>query len=394
MKIDKHHSAVEGAREFKDVYIVPQYSEVTSRSQVDTSVSLRNMLVDVPVISANMDTVTDSKMAIAIAKAGGIGALHRFMTIEENVRQCREAIEALDGEPRFFVSIGVNEDSKERAVALFQAGARAFVIDIAHGHSKMMKDMMAWTRDKFGDEIILMAGNVATPHGVQDLQDWGADLIKVGIGPGAVCTTKNVTGVTVPQFSAVVDCAAFFGMRHKDELMKSSMMATQKARQPVYPPAPAISIASSGSLTIQGIAAYLSIPAPEPTMMFSKPRTLIVADGGITEIGDIAKALGAGADLVMCGRLFASCHEAPGERINGKKVYRGMASRDAMLTIKKNDTLLPTPEGVSTLIETTEDTVANVISQIKGGLQSAFSYSNSRNLKDFQQNVKFGLRQK
>jgi len=335
-----------------------------------------------------MDTVTDSKMAIAIAKAGGIGALHRFMTIDENVRQCKEVIEALDGNPKFFVSIGVNEDSKERATALFQAGARAFVIDIAHGHSKMMQDMMLWIRDKFKDEVILMAGNVATPHGVQDLQKWGADLIKVGIGPGAVCTTKNVTGVTVPQFSAVLDCAATFGVNKDEESLKAVLMRSQQAQQHM-----AYSPPSSGSLTIQGIASYLRTPPPEP-VMFSKPKTLIVADGGITEIGDIAKALGAGADLVMCGRLFASCREAPGERINGKKVYRGMASRDAMMTIKKNDSLLPTPEGVSTLIETAEDTVANVISQIKGGLQSAFSYSNSRNLKAFQENVKFGLRQK
>lgn len=151
----------------------------------------------------------------------------------------------------------------------------------------------------------------------------------------SACSTKNVTGVTVPQFSAVKECAnVVYGMN-------------------------------------------------------SKP--LIVADGGITEIGDIAKALGAGADLVMCGRLFASCREAPGERVGGKKVYRGMASRDAMSTIR-NVSSLPTAEGISTLIDASEQSASDVVNQIKGGLQSSFSYSNARNLEEFHLNAKFGIR--
>ena len=320
-----------GDLDYKDVFLVPQYSEVTSRSQVSTSVRIGDMTIDVPVISANMDTVTAGDMAHAMSEGGAIGAIHRFMDVNQNVRE----FEIARGKSNpCFVSIGVNEESKERAVALYDAGARNFVIDIAHGHSRMMRDMTTWLRNKYSD-VYIMAGNVATGQAVMDLVSWGANAVKVGIGPGNVCTTKNVTGVTVPQFSAVKECANI-----------------------VY-------------------------------AMNSKP--LIVADGGITEIGDIAKALGAGADLVMCGRLFASCREAPGERVGGKKVYRGMASRDAMSTIR-NVSSLPTAEGISTLIDASEQSASDVVNQIKGGLQSSFSYSNARNLEEFHLNVKFGIR--
>lgn len=322
---------------FADVFILPQYTEVTSRSQVDTSIQLGHLRIDVPVISSNMDTVTDGHMAYAMAEGGAIGAIHRFMDIDRNVHEFQVGTGNIDNQKSYpcFVSIGVNEESKDRAHRLYEAGARYFVIDIAHGHSKMMKDMMEWLRKTYPD-VFIMAGNVATPDAVHSLSAWGADAIKIGIGPGNVCTTKNVTGVTVPQFSAILDCAY------------------------------------------------------EANRVNGK-RPLIVADGGISEIGDIAKALGAGADLVMCGRMFASCREAPGERINGKKVYRGMASRDAMLTIRSSSSL-PTAEGISTLIDASEQSAIDVIKHIKGGLQSSFSYSNATTLQEFRANVKFGVR--
>jgi len=316
-----------GDMDYKDVFLVPQYSEVTSRSQVDTSVDLGVIKIDVPVISANMDTVTGGEMATAMHRAGAIGAIHRFMSIEQNV------IELNYSDIPSFVSIGVNEESKVRAKALYDAGARYFVIDIAHGHSRMMRDMTTWLRETYPD-VYIIAGNVATGKAAKDLYSWGADAVKVGIGPGNVCTTKNVTGVTVPQFSAIWDCAGAF---------------------------------------------------------INSKRPLIVADGGITEIGDIAKAIGAGADLVMCGRLFAGTREAPGERVGDKKVYRGMASKDAMLTIR-NASSLPTAEGISTLVDASEHSASDVVNQIKGGLQSAFSYSNARNISEFHSNAKFGIR--
>lgn len=323
--------------DYKNVFLIPQYSEVTSRKQVDTSVTVtsksayRNELslkIDVPVISANMDSVTDGNMCIAMHEAGAIGAMHRFLTIEQNVSEFEKVSNA---GAKCFVSIGVNEESKERAEALYNAGARHFVIDIAHGHSIMMKDMLTWMKGRFGSTVIIMAGNVATGTGAIDLVMWGANIVKVGIGPGAVCLTKNVTGTTRPQFSAVMECA--------------------KA---------------------------VSVP--------------VVADGGIVEIGDICKAIAAGAFAVMSGRMFAGCMEAPGGvDMSGQKLYRGMASRDAMLTIRKDDGTLPTPEGKTTTVAR-DGNAKEVVKNIKGGLQSAMSYSNAKTIKEFHTKALFGIR--
>ena len=334
---------------FKDVYIIPQYSEVESRSLVDTSTKIfDNLEIDVPVISSNMDTVTEGLMAIAMNNAGAIGALHRFMSIEDNVEQYKFATFRENPQEGTYVlvSIGVNGDSEERAKALYEAGARFFIIDVAHGHSKQMKNMICRMKSRYQDvkdPIRIMAGNIATPEAVYDLVTWGADAVKVGIGPGAACLTKNVTGVTMPQFSAINECSKY--------LTESTYR--QKPQVRLVP---------------------------------------IIADGGVTEIGDISKAIGAGASAVMCGRLFAACNETPGPRLNGKKIYRGMASKDAMIRIKPADSL-PTPEGDSIVIDDEPTTAAEVVKHIKGGLQSAFSYSNAKNLIEFQKNVKFGSRE-
>jgi len=313
--------------DYRDVFLIPQYSEITSRTQVSTTSTITSMLsLEVPVISANMDTVTESAMCIAMDKAGAIGALHRFMSIERNVEEFQKV---KDAGAKCFVSIGVNADSKDRAKALMEVGAEYFVIDIAHGHSKMMKDMVVWLRQEAGTKVVIMAGNVATREATDDLCEWGTDIAKVGIGPGAVCLTKNVTGVTRPQFSAVLEC-------------------------------------SKGIL---------------PT----------VADGGIREIGDICKAIGVGASMVMCGKLFAGTQEAPGARIEGSKVYRGMASKDAMLTIREDDGNLPTPEGMTTTIKQ-EGSVIEVVKHIQGGLRSAMSYSNARTIEEFKTKSNFGIR--
>lgn len=329
--------------DFKDVYLIPRYSEIETRSQVDIGITLpKNIFgepwkIEVPVISSNMDTVTGGYMAKAMYDAGGLGALHRFMTIEENIKQY-ELVRGHRVPSDCFVSVGVNRDSKERTQELYKAGARYFVIDIAHGHSKMMKDMITWIKSEFSD-VFLMAGNVATGQGAYDLASWGSDAVKVGIGPGAVCLTKNVTGVTVPQLGAIDDCANWFRYHER----------------------------KSG---------------------FKKP--LLIADGGVREYGDVAKAIGAGADMVMIGGLFAGTDEAPGELINGKKVYRGMASRDAMRVIRVGESM-PTPEGTSVLIDT-KGPVKNIVQDIAGGLRSAFSYSNARTMREFQKQAKFGIK--
>lgn len=314
---------------YKDVFIYPQYSEISSRTLVDTSTKIfDNLTIDVPVISSNMDTITESAMAIAMAKAGGLGALHRFCQVHESVEMFKYTKEV--GVP-VLVSIGVNGDCKERAAALYKAGARFFIVDVAHGHHKQVGDVIKWLRREFKD-IRIMAGDVATPEGVAYLIDCGANSVKIGIGPGNVCLTKNVTGVTVPQFSALKDCCSSY---------------------------------------LNGVS--------------------FIADGGITEIGDIAKALGARASAVMCGRFLAPCIETCGPYLNGKKVYRGMASLDSMRKIRDEDSL-PTPEGMSIVIDEPSTTADKVVKHIKGGLQSAFSYCNAKNLTEFQKNAIFGVK--
>lgn len=325
--------------DFSDTYLIPQFSTVETRSQVDIGVRINeNWRLSVPVISSNMDTITESRMAAAMYQAGAAGAIHRFMSIDDNIRMYTQAKYSVSGSDSF-VSVGVNRDSQERTAALYAVGARYFVIDIAHGHSKMMKDMIEWVKSEYND-VFLMAGNVATTEGAFDLAYWGADAIKVGIGPGAVCLTKNVTGVTVPQLGAIQACA--LAERKWNYLHRGD-----------FP--------------------------------------LLVADGGIREYGDAAKAIAAGADMVMIGGLFAGTDETPGGLDpHGKKVYRGMASRDAMRVIRVGDSL-PTPEGTSVLVDS-KGPVANIVQDIAGGLRSAFSYSDARNISEFHSRARFGIR--
>lgn len=323
--------------EYDDVFIVPKYSMISSRNEVSTAVTLKSSYSDltldmeVPVISSNMDTVTEHGMCQAIHEAGGIGALHRFLSIEDEIN------EFLKSPASSFVSIGVNRDTHERAQALYDAGARFFVIDIAHGHSIMMKNIITRLRVKYDRKIFVMAGNVGTPQAVKDLELWGADCIKVGIGGGFVCETKNVTGVNTPMFTTIQRCA---------EVTK-------------------------------------------------KP---IIADGGARAYGDVAKAIGAGATAVMSGYFFAGCPENP-ERSRVydpvthtyKPIYRGMASRDAMSVIREADKNLPTPEGRSTSTNL-KPSAKIVVQEIAGGLRSAFSYVGAKDTKEFRNRVEFGYR--
>jgi IMP dehydrogenase len=309
------------ALDYSDVFILPRYSSIETRTDVDLGSMLGDLKLGLPIISSNMDSITESEMSRAMYKAGGIGALHRFMSIEKNVDEFKSTVYS-------FASIGVNRDSKERATALYEAGARHFILDIAHGHSIKAREMTLWLKSEFKD-IHLMVGNVSTSQAVLDLEKWGADSIKVGIGPGSVCLTKDVTGVTVPQLSAVINCV--------------------------------------------GVA---SVP--------------IIADGGIKSIGDIAKALAAGADYVMLGGMLSGTNECPGEVIENKKVYRGMASRDAMKVIR-TEGQMPTPEGKVTMVDC-KGPVANILEDIAGGLRSSFSYVNARTIEEFKLRASFGTR--
>ena len=241
---------------FDDVLLVPGYNGIRSRQSVTTDVQITEALsLRIPVISSNMDTITGWQMAAAMAKLGGLGILHRFMSIEQNVAEYRRASES----GAVGVCVGVSGDAMERAEALVAAGASILCVDVAHGHSKMVNQMVRALRDKFGDNICIIAGNVATYAGADYLSAAGADVIKVGIGPGSVCTTRIKTGFGVPQLSAILDC--------------------RKVDRP------------------------------------------LIADGGIRTPGDAVKALAAGACCVMLGGMLSGTNETPGERIEKKSGF-------------------------------------------------------------------------
>ena len=320
---------------YDDVFLIPQYSEIRTRSSVDTTQWLGDFQLRTPIMSANMDTVTGSKMAIAMRKAGGIGTLHRFMSIDENIK---EYDQVRLGGADCLVSVGVNTASRERFDALYQSGARHFVIDIAHGHSLSMKNMLAFIKSNYPD-VYVIAGNVATGQAVRDLASWGAGYVKVGISNGSACSTNIVTGHGVPQFSAVLECA----------------QAADEA----------------------GIST--------------------IADGGIKNSGDIIKAFVAGCDVVMVGSLLSGTDETPGDFIEtgrGKvKEYRGMASSAAMSSRPDSttNTYQPTAEGVKALVKA-KGSAINIIEDLTKGLKSGMSYCNAQSLELIPPNAKWGVR--
>lgn len=457
---------------FDDVLLVPKRSPVRSRSQVDTSARLtRTIRLHIPILSANMDTVTEASMAIAMARAGGLGVIHRFMTVEKQARQVAQvkraegfivekpysisqdasiqeaarlmqrhdvgglvvtngtdhliglvtqrdillapdaartvgevmtkpdrivsvgpnvsmeeaqallfqhrleklpildadgrlvglitakditkarrhpnAVKDVKGRLRVGAAIGVGEHELHRAEALLEAGADVIVLDIAHGHADHCIEMVQALRSRFPQAQII-AGNVATGPGAVDLVQAGADAVKVGIGPGSICTTRVVTGFGVPQLTAIMDCAA--ALR----------------------------------------AAGLDAP--------------IIADGGIRTSGDLVKALAAGADTVMIGSLFAGCEEAPGAPVirNGQKVkvVRGMASLGATIgrqtatqemdesAEEQEDWGKVVPEGVEAIVPY-RGYVAEILHQLVGGLRSGMSYGGAETLRELQENAEF-----
>ncbi|MEW5938789.1 MAG: IMP dehydrogenase, partial [Chloroflexota bacterium] len=456
---------------FDDVLLVPHRSPIASRQDVDASARLTPAIpLRIPIMSANMDTVTEAKMAIAMARAGGIGILHRFMPIEAQVREVKTvkraqgfiiehpyntgpeatveqaralmdrykvgALIVMDGDKlvglvsqrdlmlapsslhkirdamtprsrlvtvgpdvtvpqardllykhrieklpvlgkddtliglitshdlikldqspdvtvdskgrlRVGAAIGVTAREIERAASLLDAGADALVLDIAHGHADHCIAMIKRLRRDFPD-VQIIAGNVASCEGARDLSEAGADAIKVGIGPGSICTTRIVTGFGVPQLTAVMDSAMGVGESGRD------------------------------------------IP--------------LIADGGIRTAGDMVKALAAGADTVMIGGLFAGCEEAPGSPVlrDGQKVkvVRGMASLGATMSRRisergedesaedQEDWSKVIPEGVEAVVPY-RGNVSEILQQLVGGLRSGLSYGGAHNIRELQEKAEF-----
>ena len=323
---------------FDDVLLLPKYSDVLP-SQTDISLSLsKSINLKVPFLSSAMDTVTESKMAIAIALSGGIGIIHRNLSIKE---QTKEIIKVNKKKLLVGAAVGTNEDDVDRAKSLVDNGCDLIVIDTAHGHSKKVLKILSKLK-KDNKSIPICVGNIATGDAAKKLYNSGADIIKVGIGPGSICTTRMVAGIGVPQISAI--------------------MEVKKA-------------------------------------LYNK-KIKIISDGGIKFSGDIAKALAAGADAIMMGSIFAGTDESPGKkfRIKGKtyKQYRGMGSIGAMSSGSANryfqksfrDKSKFVPEGVEGRVEY-KGNVSKIIYQLQGGLRSSMGYIGAKNLKQISKNAKF-----
>ena len=325
---------------FDDVLLIPAESHVLP-NEVNLSTQLaKNIKLNIPLISAGMDTVTEGPMAIAMALQGGLGVVHKNMSIQAqagevaNVKSvvvpANATKAAVDDQNRLLcaAAVGVTSDTFERATALLEAGADAIVIDTAHGHSAGVLRKIKEIRDHFPDAP-LIAGNVATGEATKALFDAGVDVVKVGIGPGSICTTRVVAGVGVPQITAIYDAASV-------------------ARE------------------------------------YGKP---IIADGGIKYSGDVVKALAAGGNAVMLGSMLSGTTEAPGEVFeeNGKryKSYRGMGSVGAMAQAHGssdryfqggvNEANKLVPEGIEARVEYKGD-VSDIVFQIDGGLRSGMGY--------------------
>lgn len=323
---------------FDDVLLVPRYSDIKSRKEIDLTSEAPNLAhkFSLPIVSSPMDTVTGTTMAVQMSAQGGLGIIHRYNTIDEQSEAVYSAKNA--GCPVVGAAVGVSGDFLLRARAIAKSGADVICVDIAHGHHIMMKNALQSLRDdSYVGELHIMAGNVATLESFNDLSDWGADSVRVGIGGGSICSTRIQTGHGMPTLQSVIECAS------------------------------------------------------------SDRNTALIADGGIRTSGDIVKALAAGADFVMLGSLLAGTDESPGEVIekpeiiNGRqvytkhKVYRGMASVEAQIDWRGHTS---SEEGVSSTIPY-KGSVADVLGRLEKGVRSGLSYSGCRSLSDFRSRSTF-----
>ncbi len=315
---------------FDDLQIIPKYSEVESRSQCNlTTRFTKQYKLGTPLVSSPMDTVTEYNMALAIASHGGVGILHRFMSIEKQSNQVRKIKEQ---EKLVSAAIGATGDYKERAQELVNAGAIVLLIDVAHGNTKQVRDAIKWCKENLPDYVDVIAGNVSTREGARNLAEWGADCIRTGIGNGALCETRIRTGIGIPQVTALIESIA--------------------------------GVEETG----------LDVP--------------IIADGGIRTPGDVAKALSLGADSVMIGSLLAGTRESPGEihrmgmwpNEQLFKKYRGSASAEVKQVHGLEEKNV---EGNSKLIPY-KGKVERIISDISDGVRSAMSYVDATTIDEFQ----------
>ena len=321
---------------YDDVLLAPQHSEIRSRREICIRSSLdQDLSFDLPIISSPMDTVSGAEMCVSMASVGGLGIIHRYNSIEDQVDIVRKIKEALEkhGSTPIAAAVGVSDDYLERASELYSHGVRVFCLDVAHGHHVLMKEALEAIKSRFTD-IHLMAGNVATKEAFEDLACGGANSIRVGIGGGSICSTRIQTGHGIPTLQSIIDCA------DADVRWEVSM----------------------------------------------------IADGGIRTSGDIVKALAAGASFVMLGSLLAGTSQTPGNIMTGAsgkkyKAYRGMASKEAQYDWRGRHS---SNEGISTTVPY-RGSVVEILSDLVGGIKSGLSYSGAKDIYELQAKSEFIL---
>ena len=319
---------------YDDILLLPQYSDIRSRSEVDISTDLgKGLEIELPILSSPMDTITGLHMASSISHQGAGAIVHRYNTSQEQAAIIGKAVslaERDDKSHNIGFAVGLGSDVLDRVHACLDAGATFVCVDVAHGHHVMMKEGLQNLRAIFGEKLHIMAGNVATLQAINDLADWGADSVRCNIGGGSICSTRVQTGHGHPGLQTIIDCA------------KTDRDVT------------------------------------------------IIADGGIRNSGDIVKALAAGADAVMLGSLLAGTRETPGEVfVDAKgikyKTYRGMASKEAQINWRGKYSSF---EGVSSTVPY-RGKVRNVLVDLEKGIRSGLSYSGARSIEALQSNAKF-----
>ena len=324
---------------FDDVLLLPSRADFPREKVELTTVLHPTIVLRLPILSAPMDTVTEAAMAIALAEQGGLGVIHRNLQVKAQAAMVRQVkTRGL----QVGAAVGAGADLEERVQALVEAKADLLVVDSGHGHSAFVADAVRLIRKKHGKNVVIMAGNIATYEGALYLIKAGADILRVGMGPGSICTTRIITGMGVPQLSALLEVAR----------------------------------ACKGK------------------------KVTFVADGGIRQMGDIAKALATGASAVMLGSMFAGFEQSPGEtlRKDGKtfKQYRGMGSIGAMQKggaerygqSMKTEARKLIAEGVEGLLPYRGE-VEDFLFQAAGSLRSSFYYLGSKDLPTFHRTSRF-----
>jgi IMP dehydrogenase len=329
---------------YDDVLLVPKYSKISSRGGINlnTLVTKRYGIIN-PYVASCMDTVCEYPMAIKMMELGGVGCIHRFMSVDDQCEQVSKVKQFIEDNHMYeqwgvmydnwhseiadipiMAAVGVSSSDVGRAEKLVSAGVNIILIDVAHGHHVNVKNMLTVLKNELPNHVDIIAGNISTRESAEDLCEWGADGLRVGIGGGSLCTTRIQTGHGVPNVTSIIECC-------------------------------------KGS----------SVP--------------VMADGGIRSSGDIAKALASGADCVMLGSLLAGTKESPGniiEKGNGSlyKRYRGSASLETKSTHGQSTKHV---EGESTLIPF-KGGVEFIVNRLTDGVKSALSYSGCENIKIFQ----------